>query len=213
MSAEGDLEPLDSRVHGNDGFVANCTAVILSGGESRRMGRDKAGIEIDGKPLLQHAVDVLAPLFAEVLVSVHARRFDSDLPQVVDAFAGRGPMVGIASALAAIKTDWLFVAGCDMPYLSPQLIRHMAGKRRRHDAVLAEIGGRLQPMPAFYAKNACLPAMQTRIEQGRRSLLRLIPSLHTVILTEDDLRPFDSALRSFSDFDTPEDLTAAESGD
>jgi len=194
-------------------MIDDCTAVILSGGESRRMGRDKAGIEIDGKTLLQHAVDVLSPLFAGLLVSVHAPRSDLGLPQVVDVFDGRGPMIGIASALAVIKTDWLFVAGCDMPYLSPELIRHMAGKRQGRDAVLAEIGGRLQPMPAFYAKEVCLSAMQTRIEQGRRSLMRLIPSLHTAILTEDDLRPFDSDLRSFSDFDTPEDLSAAESGD
>jgi len=189
-------------------MIDDCTAVILSGGESRRMGRDKAGIEIDGKTLLQHAVDVLSPLFSELMVSVHAPRSDLGLPQVIDAFDGRGPMVGIASALAAIKTDWLFVAGCDMPYLSSELIRHMAGKRQGHDAVLAEIGGCVQPMPAFYAKDACLPAMQARIEQGRRSLMRLIPSLHTAILIEDDLRPFDSDLRSFSDFDTPEDLDA-----
>jgi len=189
-------------------MINDCTAVILSGGESRRMGRDKAGIKIDGKTLLQHAVDVLSPLFAELMVSVHAPRSDLGLPQVVDAFDGRGPMVGITSALAAIKTDWLFVAGCDMPYLSPELIRHMAGKRQGRDAVLAEIGGCVQPMPAFYAKDACLSAMQARIEQGRRSLTRLIPSLHTVILTEDDLRPFDSDLRSFTDFDSPKDLDA-----
>jgi len=188
-------------------MIDDCTAVILTGGESRRMGWDKADIEFHGRTLLQHAEDVLSPLFAEVLVSVHASRPNLELSQVVDAFDGRGPMIGIASALAAVKTDWLFVAGCDMPYLSPELVRHMAGKRMGHDAVLAEIGGCVQPMPAFYAKQTCLPAMQTRIEQGKRSLMRLIPSLNTAILTGDDLRPFDSGLRSFSDFDTPEDLS------
>jgi len=191
-------------------MIENCTAVILTGGESRRMGRDKAAVEIDGKTLLQHTMDALAPLFSKVLVSVHAPRCELKLPQVVDAFASRGPMVGIASALSVIQTDWLFVAGCDMPYLSPQLVRHMADTRQGQDAVLAEIGGHLQPMPAFYAKQTCLPVMQTRIEQGRRSLLRLIPLLRTEILSENDLHPFDCELRSFSDFDTPEDLSAAE---
>ncbi|MDQ6987202.1 MAG: molybdenum cofactor guanylyltransferase, partial [Mariprofundaceae bacterium] len=178
------------------------------GGESRRMGRDKADIELHGKTLLQHAGDALAPLFSEVLVSVHAPRCELKLPQVVDDFAGRGPMVGIASALSVIQTDWLFVVGCDMPYLSAPLLRHMAGMRQGHAAVVAEIGGHLQPMPAFYAKETCLPAMQTALEQSRRSLMRLIPSLHTAILHEHDLRPFDRDLRSFTDFDTPEDLAA-----
>ncbi len=201
-----------SRLRGNDGSITNCTAVILAGGESRRMGRDKAHIEFRGKSLLNHAIANLSPLFAEIMLSARdplaVDESQSNIVQVMDADEGRGPMMGIVAAMTEVRTDWVFVTGVDMPFVMPELVVHMAEQRHGHDAVLAEIDGQLQPLPAFYAKRACLPAMQSRIAQGRRSLMRLIPSLNTAILTEKELRPLDPDLRSFTDFDTPEDLLA-----
>jgi len=184
-------------------MIENCTAVILAGGESRRMGRDKAQVEFRGETLLDRAIANLSPLFGELIVSVR-QPLRTDVPQVIDA--GGGPMMGLVAALEYAKTDWVFAIGVDMPFVVPGLVQHMSEQRIGHDAVLAEIDGQLQPMPAFYAKKNCLPAMHLRIEQGRRSLMRLIPSLHAAILIEDDLRLFDPELRSFTDFDTPEDL-------
>jgi len=186
-------------------MIENCTAVILAGGESRRMGRDKAKIKFQGQTLLDRAVANLTPLFAELVVSVR-QPLCIDTPQVVDAGEGGGPMMGLVAALKYASTDWVFAIGVDMPFIVPEVLHKMAEHRIAHGAVLAEIEGKLQPMPAFYAKEVCLPTMQTRIEQGRRSLTRLIPSLHAAILTADNLRPFDPALRSFTDFDTPENL-------
>jgi len=184
-------------------MIKNCTAVILAGGESRRMGRDKAQVEFQGQSLLDRAIANLSPLFDELVVSVR-QPLHIDVPQVLDA--GGGPMIGIVAALEYAKTDWLFVIGVDMPFVVPAVLQMMAEQRTGHDAVLAEIDGRLQPMPAFYAKESCLPAIQSRIKQGRRSMMRLIPLLHTATLVEHELRPFDPELRSFIDFDTPEDL-------
>ncbi len=207
MNVEGDM---DSRFRGNDGLVADCTAVILAGGESRRMGKDKAQVEFQGETLLNRAIANLRPLFGEIVLSVRSP-LPVDFPQVIDVGEGRGPMTGLAAALESVRTDWLFAIGVDMPFVVPELVQHMAEQRSGHDAVLAEISGCVQPMPAFYAKKTCLPAMQTRIKQGRRSLIRLIPSLNTVLLTEYDLHLFDPDLRSFTDFDTPEDLMHGES--
>jgi len=187
-------------------MIENCTAVILAGGESRRMGRDKTQIKFQGQTLLDRAIANLSPLFGGIVLSVRQPFLAIDLPQVIDAGEGRGPMMGLVAALEYARTDWVFAIGVDMPFVVPEVLREMAELRIGHDAVLAEIDGRLQPMPAFYAKEACLPAMQARIEQGRRSLMRLIPSLHTAILTAETLRPFDPDLRSFTDFDRPEDV-------
>jgi len=197
---------MDSRFRGNDGSISNCTAVILAGGESRRMGRDKAQVEFQGQTLLDRAIANMVPLFEELVVSVRQPVPAINLPQVIDAGEGRGPMMGLVAALEYARTDWVFAIGVDMPFVVPEVVQMMAEQRTGHDAVLAEIDGRLQPMPAFYAKETCLSAMQSRIKQGRRSLMRLIPSLNTAILEGDDLRPFDPDLRSFTDFDTPEDI-------
>ncbi|MBN4073395.1 molybdenum cofactor guanylyltransferase [Mariprofundus ferrooxydans] len=198
-------------------MIENCTAVILAGGESRRMGRDKAQVEFQGETLLYRAITNLSPLFAEIVLSVRQPVPASNLPpasvtqsnvmQVIDAGEGRGPMMGLVAAMEYARTDWVFVIGVDMPFVVPAVLQHMAAQRMEHDAVFAEIDGHVQPMPAFYAKISCLPAMQVCIEQGRRSLMRLIPSLNTAMLTAHDLRPFDPDLCSFTDFDTPEDLT------
>lgn len=195
-------------------MIENCTAVILAGGESRRMGRDKMQVKFRGETLLNRSIANLTPLFADIVLSVrHSVPVDvpqANVMQIIDVGEGRGPMVGIAAALEYAKTDWIFAIGVDMPFVVPEVVQHMSEQRTGHDAVLAEIGGRLQPMPAFYAKEACLPAMQARIEQGRRSLMRLIPALHATILTEDDFRPFDPDQHSFTDFDTPEDVCSGE---
>jgi len=186
-------------------MIENCTAVILAGGESRRMGRDKAQVEFRGETLLNRAIVNLLPLFDEIVVSVR-QPLCIDVAQVIDV--GGGPMMGLVAALKYARTDWVFAMGVDMPFVVPDVVQHMAEQRTDHDAVLAEIEGKLQPMPAFYAKDTCLPAMQSCIKQGNRSLMRLIPSLHTAILAGDDLRPIDPDLRSFTDFDTPEDMFA-----
>ncbi len=189
------------------GQIENCTAVILCGGESRRMWRDKATAPFCGKPLWRHVRETVAPLFARMLFSVHAPRPDLPGPQVVDDGGGRGPMLGIASALAAIGDDWLFAIGCDMPLVSADLVRFMAGRRGRGDAaVIATVGGRIQPLPGFYARSL-LPAMREAIESGERGLARLIARrLDATILSESSLRRIDPELRSFRDFDTPASL-------
>ncbi len=195
-------------------MIKNCIAVILAGGESRRMGRDKAYVEFRGKSLLNHAIKNLSPLFDEIVLSVREPLSldvsQSNVVQVMDAGEGRGPIMGIAAAMAEVRTDWVFVTGVDMPFVVPAVLQQMADHRPGHDAVLAEVGGSLQPMPAFYAKGTCLPAMQSCIAQGRRSLMRLIPSLSTAILTEQELRPLDPDLRSFTDFDTPADMALVD---
>ena len=186
-------------------MIENCTAVILAGGESRRMGRDKAEVMFQGETLLDRAIANLEPLFANIVVSVR-HPLSIKLPQVVDA--GGGPMAGLVTALEDVRTDWIFAIGVDMPFIVPAVLKYMAAEREGRDAVLAEVEGYLQPMPAFYARSSCLPAMQSRIAQGCRSLMRLMPLLNSAVLTEKDLRLLDPDLRSFVDFDTPEDMAA-----
>ncbi len=187
-------------------YIQHCTAVILTGGQSKRMGQDKASMVFEGQTLLARAEQSLTPLFEHVVVSTRQKRDDTELPQVLDDSEYRAPMMGIVAAFEAVDTDWLFVVGVDMPFIAADLLKHMAKYRAGHDAVLVKVEERLQPLLAFYRKESCLPLMRARIHQGNRSLINLIPHIHTNVLKEDDIQQVDYKLKSFIDFDMPSDL-------
>jgi len=189
--------------------IDNCTAVILTGGESKRMGSDKASVVLSGKSLLGHVLEQLEPLFSEILISVREKRSDITYPQIVDGAKDRGPMVGIKSALKAAKTDWVFVIACDMPFISTGLIQHLAGLRSQHDAVVPFVYDRPQPLFGFYNKT-CLPLMESRMKQGQRSMIRLLDDLDTFLLSEQQVKAVDPELKSLLSLDTMEDVKEVE---
>ncbi|MDX8406231.1 MAG: molybdenum cofactor guanylyltransferase [Mariprofundus sp.] len=190
----------------------NCTAVILTGGESRRMGSDKAAVLLHGKPLLQHVLEQLEPLFADIVISVREHRDGFTCPQIIDVSEGRGPMVGIQAALEQVQTPWIFVIGCDMPFVSAPLIAHLASKRSSHDAVVCYADDRPQPLFGFYA-TSCLPLMRTRIAQGKRSMIRLLETLDSYMLAELQVKAIDPQLKSLISLDSVADVKRMESKD
>jgi len=189
--------------------INNCTAVILTGGESKRMGADKANVLLSGKTLLEHVIAQLEPLFADMLISVRKQRPDIVYPQVVDASKSRGPMVGVKAALEVVKTDWVFVIACDMPLISTRLIQHLAELRRGHDAVVPFAFDRPQPLFGFYNKT-CLPMMEARMKQGQRSMIRLLGDLDALFISEQQVKAIDPELKSLRSLDSMEDVKEVE---
>lgn len=193
-------------------MIADCTAVILAGGDSRRMGQDKASLPLHGRTLLQHVADSVARVFPQVIVSVRRPRADLDLPQVCDTLPEGGPLAGLAAALERIETPWLFAAGCDMPFLAPAVIEALARRRAGHQAVVPVVQGHPQPLAAFYARE-CLDAIRDiQAGGGKRSLRALLERLDVCYVDEAQLREFDPQLRSFFDLDTPADVAAVSNG-
>lgn len=189
--------------------IENCTAVILTGGESKRMGSDKAATELQGKTLLRHVIEKIEPLFSELMISVHELRTDLKQKQIIDDSEGRGPMVGIKRALEEAKTDWVFVIACDMPFVSTALIQQLANKRESFDAVVPYVHDRPQPLFGFYSKT-CLAKMEARMKQGQRSMIRLLAELDTYMLSEKQVKLIDPELRSLMSLDTEEDVNKME---
>lgn len=188
-------------------MIADCTALILAGGESRRMGQDKACMLLGEQTLLQRVAAIVQPLFSEVIVSTRERRADCDLPQVLDAPMHSGPLAGLAAGLECIKTPWMFAVACDMPFITPRLIENMAARRDNFDAVVPVFQGYPQLLAAFYA---------TRIEHelrdvlqggGKRSLRELLARLRVCYVDEADIPEADHA--GFFDLDTPEEMKSA----
>jgi len=190
-------------------YINNCTAAILTGGESKRMGSDKASVVFAGKPLLEHVLAQLEPLFSDILVSVREKRPNIAYPQMVDHAKERGPMVGIKASLETVKTDWVFVIACDMPLISARLIQHLAELRSQHDAVVPFAFDRPQPLFGFYHKK-CLPLMEAKMQQGQRSMMRLLDDLDIHLLSELEVKAIDPECRSLLSLDSMEDVKKVE---
>ncbi|MDQ7001080.1 MAG: molybdenum cofactor guanylyltransferase [Ghiorsea sp.] len=190
-------------------MIDDCTAVILAGGESQRMGADKAMVLLDGKPLLTHVLEQITPLFSQVLLSVHQLRSDVQYQQIMDDGEGRGPMLGIKRGLEAVTTDWVFVMACDMPFVSTALIQALAKQRASFDAVVPYGLDRPQPLFGFYAKT-CLANMEARMQLGQRSMIRLLAELDTYVMPEQQVKRIDPELKSLMSLDTVEDVKKME---
>ncbi len=190
-------------------MIADCTAIILAGGESKRMGRDKAALPFNGETLLQRVSASVQPLFAQTLVSVRELRADVALPQICDTQTDGGPLVGLISALEAATTPWVFVVACDMPFVAPALIAHLASLRVGHQAVIPKAHEYAQPLAAFYARG-CLPVLRQSLAGGNKSIIGVLKSLDVRYVGANELLQFDPQLRSFFDLDTPQDVAIAE---
>ncbi len=188
-------------------MITDCTALILAGGESSRMGQDKAGLLLDGQTLLQRVADIVQPLFTDIIVSVRQPRADCEFMQVCDDPSHAGPLAGLASGLAQAKTPWVFAVACDMPFITPELIECLAGFRADVDAVVPVVQGHPQPMAAFYATRSLSNLRETLNGGGKLSLRAWLEKLQVRYVNETEMQAAD--LRGFFDLDTPQDVAMA----
>ena len=190
-------------------MIKDCTGLVLAGGHSRRMGRDKTVLEFNGQTLLQRTVALLQTIFPSVLVSVRRSRQDVVAPQVVDELPDAGPLAGLCAGLAKADTSWVFAVAADMPFLLPQVIQRLAESRDDVQAVVPVIQGYPQPLAAYYATSA-LPVLQAFLaEPGKHSLRGALERLTVCHVDGNRLQGADPGLRSFLDLDTPDDVEVA----
>jgi molybdopterin-guanine dinucleotide biosynthesis protein A len=157
------------------------SAIVLAGGDSTRMGSDKALLLFAGKPLIAHIVDRLSLLFDDVVIG-GGRPGDYDFlgrEVVPDRAPGQGPLMGIASALERTKSDLNLVVACDMPNLPLAYAARLAAAAEGYEAVLPmNAAGELEPLFAYYRKNTAAPAREL-LAAGARSILDLLPRIRT----------------------------------
>jgi molybdopterin-guanine dinucleotide biosynthesis protein A len=190
-------------------MIEKCTAIIMAGGDSRRMGQDKANLLLGERTLLQSVAATLQPLFAEVIVSVRQPRPEIDLPQVCDDPLHSGPLAGLSAALERVSTPWIFAVACDMPFITPGVIEYLALQRADYQAVVPMIAGHPQPLAAFYARS-CLDEVRACLHgKGKHSFRALLDTLRVCYVSENQMRELDPLLRSFFDLDTPQDVAQA----
>ncbi|MFA6121609.1 MAG: molybdenum cofactor guanylyltransferase [Sideroxydans sp.] len=187
-------------------MIPDCTAVILTGGDSRRMGQDKASLKLGERSLMQHVITLVQPLFSDVVISVRHPRSDITLPQVCDDSAHRGPLAGLAAGLQSAKTPWIFAVACDMPFIEPIVIERLAKFRDDHQAVVPMVQGYPQPLLAFYSADCLAEVLGCLNGDGKHSMRELLERLQVRYVSEDELLVDGPVLSSFIDLDTPEDV-------
>lgn len=188
-------------------MVEDCTALILAGGDSRRMGQDKASLPLHGNTLLEHVTAAMRQVFSQVMVSVRQPRTGVHELQVCDEFSASGPLAGLVAGLWQADTPWIFAVACDMPFISPAVVESMARLRGQHQAVVPRVAGHPQPLAAFYARTALL-SMRGCLKSEDKSLRGMLKKMDVRYVEEAELRGFDPQLRSFVDLDTPQDYQA-----
>jgi molybdopterin-guanine dinucleotide biosynthesis protein A len=180
-------------------------AILLAGGVSRRMGRDKALLPWAGRPLIAHIADRLRRCCDELLISANdpARYGFLGAPVVADRQPGEGPLMGLASCLAAARHDRNLLLGCDMPHPPLPLLRRMLAGADGVDAVVPRTrDGRPEPLCAVY-RRSCLPAATRLLAAGRRRMTDLLDAVR-VRWVDTDTPP--------ANLNTPADYQAALEG-
>lgn len=190
-------------------MIENCSAIILAGGDSTRMGSDKANLVLGEQTLLQHVIATMQQLFPEVIVSVRQFRPEISLPQICDEELDAGPLAGVAAGLGKITLPWAFVVACDMPFMQTAVVDLLSRFRPGFQAVVPVVHAYPQPLAAFYARS-CLDTINAHLAGGgKRSLRAILEKLNVRYVEETELLQAGTELRSFFDLDTPQDADTA----
>lgn len=183
------------------------TGVILAGGRSTRMGRNKAFLEAGGERLIDRQVRLFRSLFPEVIIVTASPLDYLDQPAAIatDIFPGRGALGGIYTGLFHASDEQAFFAACDMPFLNPDFLAYMVDQAAGRDIVVPAPPDGLQPLHAIYSRR-CLPVIQGLLEKERLKITGFYPGFATLLIPPETLRRFDPAGRMFLNINTPADL-------
>ncbi len=179
------------------------SGLILAGGSSRRMGRDKAALCLGGETLLARAVRTMAQVADEILVvGGPPREMPADSRQVPDAALDAGPMGGILGGLRRARHSLAVVIACDVPLVRPALLQLLIDLAPGYEAVVPCFGGRPQPTVAVYTKDA-VALMERQIELRQLRMQTLLEQLPVRWVGSKELRLVDAEGISFRNVNTP----------
>jgi molybdopterin-guanine dinucleotide biosynthesis protein A len=140
------------------------TGAVLAGGKSTRMGRDKALLDLQGRAFIQRIAETLQEVFQRVIVISdrgQGYRF-LGLPIHGDVLKNCGPLAGIHAALKYSSTDTVFIVSCDLPFLTPAIVKQVVESRTHHDVTLLATTNNVQPLCGLYERR-CLPLVEKHL--------------------------------------------------
>jgi molybdopterin-guanine dinucleotide biosynthesis protein A len=187
--------------------IDDVTCLILAGGASRRMGEDKAFIQVEGVRLLDYVYGKCQEIFREIIIVTNQpQQFtDYQTPVVADEIPGAGSLGGLYTGLMRASNYYSFCVACDMPFLKPEFIAYLIDKRLHNDIVIPKTKEGLEPLHALYSKR-CIEPIKKCIERGDLKISSVLPEVQVYYCEEEEIKKIDPALISFINANTKKEL-------
>jgi molybdopterin-guanine dinucleotide biosynthesis protein A len=189
-------------------------AVILAGGENRRMPVPKGLLEIEGQRIIERNVILLRKLFDRIYISTNTPELYFSLGAILvgDVMKHKGPMTGIYSILAFPDVSEIFVTACDMPYVNVILIQYLVKEwENKWDALIPVYADKPEPLFGIYSKRI-VRKMEGSIKSGKRSLHEFLRRINVLYVSEEEVRRRDPEGKSFVNINTVEDFQKETGG-
>lgn len=189
------------------------SAILLAGGQSKRMGKDKAFLKLNGKTFLRIIAEKLSEYCDQIIVSGNKDKEEylsyldgikSQIDFVRDIHPYAGPLNGIISCREKIKNDLVFISTCDTPLLNKEIIPFLCKKIDGFDAVIPVTSGKKQFLNTIYKKSA-IETGEKLYQEGVRSLHRWVSNLKILEISEKEIKQVDKNLFSYWSINRPED--------
>lgn len=190
------------------------TVCIQAGGQSSRMGEDKALKTFLGRPLIQRVIQRLTPIADEVIVTTNRPQDYSflNVRLIPDLKPGRGALGGLYTAIASASHPFVAVVACDMPFASVTFFEAATRLMVQEgaDVVIAKSEEGYEPIHAVYRRETCLPAIEAAINADQWKVIAWFPQVKVRVLTTDEIKEYDPSGLAFWNVNTPEEFAKAE---
>jgi molybdopterin-guanine dinucleotide biosynthesis protein A len=187
------------------------SAVILAGGKSVRMGRNKALLDFGGETLIERVYRILQDVFQEVLISANDAEAYAFVgaPIVHDVFDSASSLAGIHAGLLRCRAEHCFFAACDMPFLNADLVRYLGRFAGDFDVVIPVSQNGLEPLHSFYSRR-CIPHIEEQLERGNPKIIDFFDRVRVREVSLDEVRKVDPEELSCFNINTPEKYESAK---
>ena len=190
------------------------TVAIQAGGESRRMGQDKALVPFLGQPLIERVVKRMAGVADEIIVTTNRPEAYAflHLPLFPDLRPGRGALGGLYTALASANETLVAILACDMPFANPDLVAFQARllEMEEADVVIPLLGDGYEPLHAVYRRSTCLPAVTWALDNDQWKLISWFSRVKVRAITAAECQRYDPQELAFANVNTPQEVAEAE---
>lgn len=187
------------------------SGAILAGGQSTRMGENKAFVSVGGMPIIERVIAQVHPLVSELKVITNTPEAYEHLglPLHRDILPGKASLGGLYTAIETAAADYTLVVSCDQPFLNPDLLRYLIDLRQGYDVVVPlNDEDYPQSMHAIYGK-ACAVPIRQRLEADRLKVIGFFPDVKVREVRPEEIDHYDPQRWSFINVNTPEDLARA----
>lgn len=189
-------------------IYSRVTAVVLAGGRSIRMGRNKALLKLGNKTMIERVVEPLQTIFENIIIVTNMPKEYSMLKKVkfvsdcVD-MEEKNSLVGLYSGLIESKTDHVFVIACDMPFINTKLSEYMVDLLQDEDVIIPFVDGHYQPLYAIYGKR-CIPEFEKLFQRRWYKIIDAFQDLKIRKITKEEILELDSSMLCFENINTYE---------